>query len=40
MMKKTNIDAIQASFATPITKEKIQRELEEEYQKWMKKLIK
>lgn len=40
MMKKSNIAAIQASFATPITKEKIQRELEEEYQKWMKKLIK
>ena len=35
MMKKTNVDAIQASFAHPATKERIRCELEQKYQELM-----
>ena len=35
MMQKTNIDAIQASFAHPTTKERICRELKQKYQELM-----
>ena len=38
MMQKTNMDAIQASFASEATKQRIQRELEYGYQEMMKKI--
>lgn len=40
MMKKTNIDAIQASFANQTTKERIRCELENKYQELMQEIIK
>lgn len=38
MMQKTNMDAIQASFASEATKQRIQRELEYGFQEMMKKI--